>query len=101
MATLVEEDCCPICNDLLHIFEMPMQGGTQKIKGTRLLNFDQFYYSSDEQKRELFLKVKPKVKSLCKYYTSWCHNSSECKVKGTCKNCNFALARGACSLQLL
>ena len=80
---------------------MPMQGGTQKIKGTRLLNCDQFYYASNEQKKELFLKVKDKVKSLCKYCTSWHHNSSECKVNGTCKNCNFAHARGACSLQLL
>ena len=40
LATLVEEDCCPICNDLLHIFEMPMRGGTQEVKGTRLLNCD-------------------------------------------------------------
>ena len=73
---------------------MPMQGGTQKIKGTRLLNCDQFYYASNEQKKELFLKVKDKVKSLYKYCTSWCHNSSECNVKGTCKSCNFAHARG-------
>ena len=100
LTTLVEEDCCPICNDSLHIFDMPMQGGTQKIKGTRLLNCDQFYYASNEQKKELFLKVKDKVKSLCKYCTSWCHSSSECNVKGTCKNCNFAHGRGACSLQL-
>ena len=101
IAALVEENCCPICNDSLHIFEMPIQGGTQKVTGTRLLNCDQFYYAGDEQKRELFLKVKAKVNSLCKYCTSWCHKSSECNVKGTCKNCNFAHARGACSLQLL
>ena len=101
IAALVEESCCPICNDSLHIFEMPMQGGTQKVTGTRLLNCDQFYYAGDEQKRELFLKVKAKVNSLCKYCTSWCRSSSECNIKGTCKNCNFAHARGTCSLQLL
>ena len=49
---------------------MPIQGGTQKVTGTRLLNCDQFYYVGDEQTRELFLKVKAKVDSLCKYCTS-------------------------------
>ena len=53
------------------------------------------------KKKELLLKDKDKVESLCKYCTSWRHNSSECNVKGTCKSCNFAHARGACSLQLL
>ena len=28
MATLIGEDCCPICNNSLSIFEMPMRGGT-------------------------------------------------------------------------
>ena len=80
---------------------MPRMGGTQKIKGRGLLNCDQFYYAGDEQKKKLFLKVKAQCKVLCKYCTSWQHNSSKCTVKGTCKNCNFSQARGACFLQLL
>ena len=74
---------------------MPMRGGTQKVKGTRLLNCDKFYHARDEQKKELFLKVKAKVKSLCRLCTSWLHDVSECNVKGTCKNCNYTFARGA------
>ena len=100
-ATLIKQDCCPICNDDLHVFEMPRMGGNQVIKGTRLLNCDQFYYAGEKQKQELFLKVKAQCKNLCKYCTSWQHSSSECTVKGTCKSCNFAHARSACSLQLL
>ena len=94
MTTVVEEDCCPICNNSLNIFETPMRGGTQTVKGTRLLNCDQFYHATDGEKNKLFLKVKVKCRALCKYFTSWCPKSSECNVKGTCKNCKFAQARG-------
>ena len=80
---------------------MPIMVGTKKVTGTRLLNCDHFYYTRDEQKRELFLKVKAKVNSLCKYCTSWDHSSFKCNVKGTCKNCNYAHARWAYSLELL
>ena len=66
MATLVEEDCCPICNNALYSFEMPMRGGTQTVKCTRLLNCDQFYHATDREKKELLLKVKAKFRALCK-----------------------------------
>ena len=82
MGTLIEEDCCPICNNSLHIFEKPMRGGTKTVKGTRLLNCDKFYHATHEEKKELFLKVKAKSRALCKYCTSWCHSSSECNIKG-------------------
>ena len=62
---------------------MSLRGGTQTVKGTRLFNCDQFYYATDGEKKELFSKVKAKYRALCKYCTSWCHNSSECKVNGT------------------
>ena len=100
-ATLVKQECCPICNDGLHTFEMPSMGGNKVITGRRLLNCDQFYYAGERQKQELFLKVKAQCKNLCKYCTSWQHSSSECTVRGTCKSCNFEHARGACSLQSL
>ena len=45
--------------------------------------------------------MKTKCKTLCKFCTSWLHNSSECDVKGTCKSCNYSHARGACALQSL
>ena len=46
-ATLVKQDCCPICNNNLHTFEMPSMGGTKVITGRRLLNCDQFYYAEE------------------------------------------------------
>ena len=80
-ATLVKQDCCPICNNDLHTFEMPSMGGTKVITGRRLLNCDQFYYAGERQKQELFLKVKAQCKNLCKYCTSWENSSSECKLR--------------------
>ena len=100
-AALVKQECCPICNDGLHTFEMPSMGGNKVITGRRLLNCDQFYYANEGQKQELFLKAKAQCKNICKYCTSWQHSSSECTVRGTCKSCNFEHARGACSLQSL
>ena len=100
-ANLVKQECCPICNDGLHTFEMPSMDGNKVVIGRRLLNCDQFYYAAEGQKQELFLKVKAQCKNLCKYCTSWEHSSSECTVKGTCKSCNSEHARGACSLQSL
>ena len=100
-ANLVKQECCPICNDGLHTFEMPSMDGNKVVIGRRLLNCDQFYYAAEGQKQELFLKVKAQCKNLCKYCTSWEHSSSECTVRGTCKSCNSEHARGACSLQSL
>ena len=99
-ATLIEEKC-PICNDFLHTFQLFRQGSTQTITGTRLLNCDQFYNARDDKKRELFSMVKARFGSLCKYCTGWGHNSSDCRVKGTCQNCNFSHVKGACCLQSL
>merc|ERR1712082_332047 len=69
-ATLVKQECFPICNDGLHTFEMPSMGGNKVLTGRRLLNCDQFYYAGERQKQELFLKVKAQCKNLCKYCSS-------------------------------
>ena len=45
--------------------------------------------------------MKTKCKTLCKFCTSWLHDSSECTFKGTCKFCNLPHAKGACALQSL
>ena len=91
-------DRCPLCNDALHNFETPYK----KVQvQTRLLGCKQFYHAADEEKRDTFLKMKAKVKMLCKFCTSWLHDSSECTIKGTCKFCNLPHAKGACALQSL
>ena len=69
--------------------------------GTRLLNCKQFYYATNEEKKDIFLKMKAKCKTLCKICTSWLHDSSDCNFKGTCKFCNSPHARGACALESL
>ena len=45
--------------------------------------------------------MRAKCKTLCKFCTSWLHNSSNSDAKGTCKSCNYSHARGACALQSL
>ena len=90
--TTINTDKCPLCNDALHEFE---------VQGTRLLNCKQFYHATDEDKKDIFFKIKAKCKTLCKICTSWLHNSSDCNFKGTCKFCNSPHAKGACTLQSL
>ena len=96
--TTINTDKCPLCNDALHNFETPYK----KVQvQTRLLGCKQFYHAADEEKRDTFLKMKAKFKMLCKFCTSWLHDSSECTFKGTCKLCNLPRAKGACALQSL
>ena len=95
--TIVSTDKCPLCNDALHEFE----AYSKKILGTRLLNCKQFYHATNDDKKDIFLKMKAKCKTLCKICTSWLHDSSECTFKGTCKFCNLPHAKGACALQSL
>ena len=45
--------------------------------------------------------MKAKYKTICKIFTSWLYDSSECTFKGTCKFCNSPHAKGACTLQSL
>ena len=93
----IDTDKCPLCNDALHEFEVY----SKKVQGTRLLNCKQFYHATNEDKKDIFLKMKAKCKTLCKICTSWLHDSSDCNFKGTCKFCNSPHARGACALQSL
>ena len=83
-ATTINSDKCLLCNDPLHVFEVPTKNGSRKIQGTRLFNFKQFFYATDEEKRDIFLKMKAKCNTLYMFCTSWLHDSSDCDVKGTC-----------------
>ena len=69
-AASFNSDTCPICNDPLHTFEVKIKDGVRVIHGTRLLNCEKFHSASDEEKKNIFLKMKEKCKKLCKLCTS-------------------------------
>ena len=71
----------------------------KSINGTRLLNCPNFSSASDEEKREIFLRVKNKCKELCLICTNWMHDSSKCNVKSNCNKCKSIHIKGACALQ--
>ena len=99
MTTSISVDACPVCEGSLHQVEVKSREGPKTITSTRLLSCSKFYSASDEDKKEIFLKVKNKTQELCELCTGWGHDSSKCKIKYNCRKCNSNHANGACALQ--
>ena len=58
--TTIDTDNCPLCNDARHEFEVYCK----RVQGTRLLNCKKFYRATNEDKKDIFLKMKVKCKTL-------------------------------------
>ena len=54
ITTTTNSDKYSLCNDPLHVFQAHTKGDSRKIQGTRLLNCKQFFYATDEEKKDLF-----------------------------------------------
>ena len=65
LTTSISVDACPVCEGSLHQVEIKTSEGPKTITSKRLLSCSNFYSASDEDKKEIFLKVKNKTKELC------------------------------------
>ena len=79
LTTSIGGDACPVCEGSLQQIEIASKEGPKIITSTKLVGCPKFLSANDEDKREIFLKVKSKTQELCQLCTGWGHDSSKCK----------------------
>ena len=50
IATAIKHNNCPLCEDPVHTFEIPIKGGVKTVQGTRLLNCETYILADDDEK---------------------------------------------------